>query len=128
MLDSIPGSLPALLTAHRVGEKVSRVGFDWPDIQGVRAKIAEETAELDQAIESGDSASIAHEYGDLLLSVANLGRFLNLAPEDALREANSRFASRFQTVERLARDSAHSLHDLDIEGLEALWRQAKERE
>lgn len=128
MLDGIPRSLPALLAAHRVGEKVSRVGFDWPDIQGVRAKIEEETAELEEAIGSGDASSIAHEYGDLLLSMANLGRFLGLSPEDALREANSRFASRFRTVETLAADSAQSLHEMDIEALEALWSRAKELE
>ena len=126
MLDGIPSSLPSLLTAHRVGEKVSRVGFDWPDIGGVRAKIEEETLELEEAIAANDPSAIAHEYGDLLLSMANLGRFLGVAPEDCLREANARFASRFRTVETLAKEADTSLHDMNIDALEKLWQQAKE--
>ncbi|MEE2749916.1 MAG: nucleoside triphosphate pyrophosphohydrolase [Myxococcota bacterium] len=128
MLDGLPASLPALLTAHRVGEKVSRVGFDWPDIAGVRSKFAEETAVLDEAIAENDSSAIAHEYGDLLLSMANLGRFLGVAPEDCLREANARFASRFRTVENLAKESDDSLHEMTLEELESLWDKAKELE
>jgi MazG family protein len=125
MLDGVPRSMPALIRAHRVGEKVSRVGFDWPDLAGVRAKVDEELLELEQAIESGDRAQIQAEYGDVLLSMANLGRFLEIGPEEALREANDRFEGRFRTVEGLARDSQVDLHALSVEELDALWRRAK---
>jgi len=126
MLDGLPSSLPALLTAHRVGEKVARVGFDWPDIEGVKAKIEEESIELEEAITSGDQEAVAHEYGDLLLSVANMGRFLGVAPEDCLREANHRFEGRFRTVETLARENGDNMHEMSLAELEALWAQAKE--
>jgi MazG family protein len=125
MLDSIPAGLPALLAAYRMGEKVSRVGFDWPDLSGVRAKVDEELGELEAAIEGGVQEEIVHEYGDLLLAVANMGRFLKIGPEEALREASARFARRFRIVESLSEERGLSLHELDLAGLEALWSEAK---
>jgi len=128
MMDGVPKTLPALLHAHRVGEKVSRVGFDWPSLEGVRAKLAEELQELDEAIASGDESAIRAEYGDVLLSVANMGRFLNSDPEMALRGANGRFASRFRQVEFLAQERDQDLHQLELDALEELWQDAKELE
>jgi MazG family protein len=128
MMDGVPAALPALLRAHRVGEKVSKLGFDWPTIQGVHAKIAEEMAELDQAIANNDPEEIEAEFGDVLMSVASLGRFLGQDPESALRGANARFAWRFKQVEGLARKGGHDLHAMDLPGLEALWDQAKKLE
>ena len=128
MLDSVPRGLPALLQAHRVGEKVSRVGFAWPTIQGVYDKIDEEMEELHEAIDQRDPDAILAEYGDLLLSVSSLGRFLNADPETALRLANRRFGERFRTVERLANERSLNLHDLDLDGLEELWGDAKKIE
>ena len=128
MLDGIPRALPALLRAHRMGEKVARVGFDWPSLARVRDKVDEEIQELDEAIVTGDEGAIAHEYGDLLLAAANLGRFLALSPEDALRQANNRFARRFRDVERQASTNGVLLHELELEALEVLWQQAKQRE
>ena len=125
MLDGVPKSLPSLLRAHRVGEKVSRVGFAWPSIQGVYDKIDEEMAELREAIASGDPTEVEAEYGDLLLSVSSLGRFLGADPETSLRLANQRFESRFRDVEQLAESANVNLHDLDLDGLEELWGQAK---
>ena len=127
MLDGIPTALPALVRAHRVGEKVSRVGFDWPDLEGVRAKVDEEMGELDEALAEEDAAAVRAEYGDLLLSVANMGRFLGIGPEEALREANARFDGRFRMVEELARSRAKSLLELEPAALEALWQEAKKR-
>lgn len=127
MLDGLPAALPALVRAHRVGEKVSRVGFDWPDLAGVRAKISEELGELDEALASGDAAAIEHEYGDTLLALANLGRFVGVGAEEALRSANSRFAERFRAVERLAAARGLDLHALDDEALDALWQEVKAR-
>lgn len=124
-VDGVPGSLPALLRAHRVGEKVAHVGFDWPDLGGVLAKVDEERAELAEAIASGDAAAIRHEYGDLLLACASLGRFLGVAGEDALREANARFERRFRRVEALAAEEGVRLEDAGLDRLEGYWQVAK---
>jgi len=125
MLDGLPAALPALVRAHRVGEKVARVGFDWPDRDAVRAKVDEELAELDEALASGDPAAIEHEYGDTLLALSNLGRFVGVGPEEALRTANSRFGRRFRAVERLAAERGLLLHELDDDALDALWEEVK---
>jgi ATP diphosphatase len=127
ILDGIPAALPALIRAHRAGEKVSRVGFDWPDVAGVRAKVDEELGELDRAMEAGDEAAIRHELGDLLLSAANLARVLGVGPEEALREANLRFESRFRDLEELAGQRGLDLHATDLDQLEALWQEVKRR-
>ena len=124
-LDGIPAALPALIRAHRVGEKVSRVGFDWPDLAGVRAKVGEELGELDEALAAQDPAAVRHELGDLLLASANLARFLGFGPEELLREANSRFEGRFRKLEGLARARGLDLHHAGIEQLEALWQEVK---
>ncbi len=127
VLDGIPASLPALIRAHRASEKVSRVGFDWPDVAGVRAKVDEELAELDAAIACGDAAAVHAELGDVLLTVANLARMLGVGPEEALRDANHRFESRFRELERLASARGSDLHHADLGELEALWQEVKRR-
>lgn len=124
-VDGVPASLPALLRAHRVGEKLAHVGFDWPDVDGVFAKVDEERGELREAMAAGDRAAIVHEYGDLLLATASLGRFLDVPAEDALREANQRFETRFRRVEALAAESGTALEGATPEALDALWREAK---
>lgn len=124
-VDGVPASLPALLRAHRVAEKVSHVGFDWPDIAGVLAKVDEERDELHAALASGDRGAIVHEYGDLLLACANLGRFLGVSGEDALREANARFERRFRSVERSAAAAGVALETAGLTRLEAWWQEAK---
>jgi ATP diphosphatase len=124
-VDGVPASLPALLRAHRVGEKVAHVGFDWPDLTGVLAKVDEERAELAEAIARGDRAAIVHEYGDLLLACANVGRFLGVSGEDALREANARFEGRFRAVERHAAAEGVALESAGLDRLEAWWQRAK---
>jgi MazG family protein len=124
-VDGVPRSLPALLRAHRVGEKVAHVGFDWPDIRGVLDKIDEERRELDAALASGDEAAIRHEYGDLLLACSSLGRFLGIPGEDALRAANDRFERRFRHVEACAAAAGVALEQAGLERLEAWWQDAK---
>jgi ATP diphosphatase len=125
ILDGIPSALPALIRAHRAGEKVSRVGFDWASAAGVRAKLDEELRELDEALEADDPAAVRHELGDLLLTVANLARTLGFGPEEALREANQRFEGRFRDLELLAAARGLDLHRADLDQLEALWREVK---
>ncbi len=127
-VDGVPPSLPALLRAHRVAEKVAHVGFDWPDIAGVLAKVDEERAELAEAVASGNTDAIRHEYGDLLLACANLGRFLGVAGEDALREANARFERRFRGVEARAAAAGVALEAAGLARLEGWWAEEKHAE
>lgn len=127
-IDGVPQSLPALVRAHRVAEKAGAVGFDWPDLASVRAKVTEELAELDEAIASGDPDAVQHEYGDVLLALANLGRFVGVAGEDALRVANSRFEGRFRKVETAAAAAGIDVASAGLERLEGWWQEAKRNE
>lgn len=124
-LDGVPAALPALLRAHRISEKASRVGFDWPDREGVRAKVDEELGELDEALASRDEDAIVEEYGDLLFALVNLGRFLPAGAEDALREATAKFEGRFRALEDRLRREGRSVHAMDAVALEAAWKQTK---
>ena len=125
ILDGVPAALPALQQAHTYGERVARVGFDWPDVAGVRAKVREEMAELEEAPSPERQEA---ELGDLLFAVANWARWLGVEPETALRKANARFARRFASLERQAREEELEIADLSIDELEAFWETAKERE
>lgn len=127
-LDGVPRDAPALLSAERLGEKAARVGFDWKDIQGPRAKVAEELAELDDAIARGDTAAIEHELGDVLFSLTNLARWLKTPAEDALRGASARFARRFRAVEAGLRERAVEFGAASPELLDQLWVRAKAEE
>ncbi|MFN0061720.1 MAG: nucleoside triphosphate pyrophosphohydrolase [Myxococcaceae bacterium] len=127
-LDGVPAAAPALLRAERLTEKASRVGFDWPDYKGARAKIDEELAELDRAIESGDRTQKEAELGDLLLSVVNLARFIQTPAEDALRGANARFTARFRAVEAKLRERGVAFGQAEMTLLDQLWNEAKAEE
>lgn len=126
-LDGVPTALPALLRALRLGEKAAGVGFDWPDRAGVVAKLDEERAELEDAIESGDAAAIAHEAGDYLFTVVNLCRHLGVDPESALQDTTRRFERRFREVESTAKREGRRLRDLELDDLEARWQAAKRK-
>lgn len=125
VLEGVPREMPALARADRLTEKASRIGFDWPDAAGAREKVAEELAELDAAMAAGDRDALEHELGDALFALANLGRKLGLAPEEALRGALGRFVSRFGHIEReLARRGvAHG--EASLAEMDALWDEAK---
>jgi len=125
VLDGVPKALPALLRAHRVSEKAAATGFDWPDVTGVRAKLDEELAELDDALASGDEAAIGDELGDVFFTLVNLGRHLPVGGETALRQATTKFETRFRRVEALCRARGLAPHDASSEQLEALWEEAK---
>jgi ATP diphosphatase len=127
-LDGVPAALPALLRAHRITEKASVVGFDWPDAASVRTKLAEEISELDEALASGDAAEIAAEYGDVLFTLVNLGRFLPVTSEDALRAATAKFERRFRAVESGLRADGRTVHDVDLDELERRWQAVKTQE
>ncbi|HEX8061910.1 MAG TPA: nucleoside triphosphate pyrophosphohydrolase [Allosphingosinicella sp.] len=118
-LAAIALALPALKRAEKLQRRAARVGFDWPDAAGPRAKIDEELGELDDAATADERAA---ELGDLLFSVVNYARHLDIDPEAALRNASARFEQRFRKVEEIA---DKSLKDMDIHELEALWQRAK---
>jgi MazG family protein len=117
-LDDLPHGLPALTRAFKLQKRAARVGFDWPDLDGVRDKVNEELDEL----ETASAAEREEELGDLLFTLVNHARRLGLDPETALRRANAKFEHRFRAMERTS-DTA--LEQLDLEALEALWQQAK---
>ena len=123
-LADVPLALPSLARAAKLGKRAGRVGFDWPDAQGVRAKIDEELDEVAQAQDSTRD----EEVGDLLFAVANWSRHLGVDPEEALRRANGKFERRFRAMEALARARALRLQDLDAGAWDALWNEVKSGE
>jgi tetrapyrrole methylase family protein / MazG family protein len=127
LFDGLPRSLPALQKAARMGEKAGRVGFDWSDAAGVRAKVAEELREVDEAVAAGDPAAIERELGDLLFAIAQWSRHLGHLPEEALQKGCVRFASRFEAMEASVRESGRELNELAPDALEAAWQEAKRR-
>src|SRR5271163_1756511 len=128
VLDSIPRSLPALLEAAKLGSRAHKSGFDWPDVEGIFAKLEEETEELRQAIRASSptagvaSEEVVSEVGDLLFTLVNLGRRLHVEPELALRHTNGKFRRRFAAMEAA---SVQPLESLSAAQLESLWSQAK---
>jgi MazG family protein len=126
VLEGVPREMPGLARAERLTEKASRIGFDWAEPAGARAKVAEELAELDAAVTRGDRASTEDEIGDLLLAVANLARKLSVPPEEALRRALGRFIQRFQYVERELERRGVSQGSATLEQMDELWEEAKD--
>jgi len=124
MLDDVPLALPALAQAQSYQQRVARVGFDWPDVEGVVAKVAEEIEELQR---TSDVAEREEELGDLLFSLVNLARWLEVDAESALRAANARFAKRFAAMEDLCRQRGQHLADLSLAEQDALWEEVKNR-
>jgi nucleoside triphosphate diphosphatase len=132
LLDAVPRIMPALMEASKLGSRAAKVGFDWPSVDGLFDKLAEETAELKEAISAnrGEPAhsnhdAIAEEIGDLLFTAANLARHLKIDPELALRATNAKFRRRFAAMEK---QSSTSLGNLSPGELEELWAQAKQTE
>ncbi len=125
VLDDIGLALPALLRAEKLGRRAARVGFDWPDPAGVLAKLHEELDELQAARSAGYRDAVAAELGDVLFTVANLARHLQLDPEEALRGANRKFETRFRRMEAGLQNAGERWSDLDAEAREARWQAAK---
>jgi MazG family protein len=125
VLSDVPRALPALARAAKLGRRARRVGFDWPDAAGVRAKIDEELAEIDAALAAHDPDQLTEEIGDLLFTVANWARHLQVDAEDAARRAALKFEQRFECMERLAERAGRALAGLDAAQWEQLWEQAK---
>jgi tetrapyrrole methylase family protein/MazG family protein len=127
-LEGVPREMPALARADRLTEKASRIGFDWPDAAGARAKVAEELEELDQAVAGGVRAEIEHELGDVLFALANLGRKLEVAPEEALRGTIGRFIRRFGHIEAELERRGVPHGQATLAEMDALWEEAKSLE
>jgi MazG family protein len=134
VLGGVPRALPALTRAQRVGEKVARVGFDWPDARGSRGKVTEELGELDQAIARGDKDRIEAELGDVLFALVNLARHVDVDAEGALRRTIDKFSQRFEHVEQRVVErhggwpTTSADERLTLAELDGYWDEAKARE
>ncbi len=127
-LAGIPVALPALTRAAKLTRRAARVGFDWPDADGVLDKLAEETAELRAELPQADRARLADEVGDMLFVLANLARKLDLDPEACLRGANAKFERRFGAVEATLAAQGRAPADASLDEMEAAWQDAKRAE
>jgi len=125
LLDDVARALPALMRAEKLQKRAARVGFDWPNLDGVMDKIIEEAQEVKEAAASGDADAIEDEMGDLLFAVTNLARKLGVDPEVALRRTNDKFTRRFKSVEAGAKANGKTLPDMSLEEMDALWNAAK---
>ena len=125
VLDGLPATLPDLLMAFRLQERVASVGFDWPDAEGPLAKVREEIAEFEEELPGGDADRLTDELGDLLFAVVNLARKAGVQPGAALDRANRKFQRRFQAVEALARERGIPMETAGLEALDLLWDEVK---
>lgn len=124
-LDGIPKGLGALQRGQKMQDKAARVGFDWPTLEGVRAKFAEELAELETARRDNDIRAIREELGDVLFTLVNYARTLGIDAEGAMRDANAKFERRFRYMESRAETEGRKLAEMSLDELEELWRLAK---
>ena len=122
---AIPATYPALMKAQKVQGKAKKAGFDWDDVQGAFMKVAEESAELKEALESGNEAAVEDELGDLLFSVVNVARFCKCDAETALEKATKKFMQRFAVTEKLATEKGIDMKEASIDVLDELWNEAK---
>lgn len=122
VLQGVPKSLPAMVKAYRLQEKTATVGFEWDDIKDVWFKVEEEKAELEEAVKAGKLAEIEEEFGDLIFSLVNYARFLDIDPEGALEKVNKKFKSRFEYIEHKA---SKPLKDMSLDEMDHLWNEAK---
>ena len=129
VLDDVPAPLPALTRALKLQSKAAKVGFDWPSLQPVIAKLKEELTELEQALDDGggkaDRAEIEEEFGDLMFVLANVARHLKIDPEGALRAANAKFVRRFHHIEDRLAESGREPAQSTLSEMDALWNEAK---
>jgi XTP/dITP diphosphohydrolase len=125
VLEGVPKSLPALVKASRIQEKVKAVGFDWEEPHQVWDKVQEELHELQVEIEAGNQDKMESEFGDVLFSMINYARFLNINPEDALERTNKKFIKRFQYLESKADELGKPLMEMTLAEMDVFWNEAK---
>ena len=125
ILEGVPPHLPALLRAHQLQARAARVGFDWEHVDHVFAKVKEEMGEFEEAFRAKDREEMESELGDLLFALVNIGRFIEVNPEDALRKSISRFMSRFRHIEEEIARKGREWGDVSLDEMEMLWQEAK---
>lgn len=128
LLDDVPRTLPALPRAVKLTRRAATVGFDWPDVAQVFAKLAEEIGELQEAIDRNDKSDVEAELGDVLFVIANLGRKLGADPEAALNLTNLKFLTRFRKIEQALSEKGKTVHQSDLDEMDELWTAAKSTE
>ena len=127
-LDAVAPTLPALTRAVKLSARAARVGFVWPTVGEILAKLDEETAELEAEIKSGDKARVREELGDVLFVCANIARALEIDPEDALRATNAKFVRRFGYIEKMLAQAGRTPLESDLAEMDSLWDEAKRAE
>lgn len=128
VLQGVPNSLPALVKAERIQDKVSGVGFDWEKPEQVWEKVEEEMKELKAEVKKGDAVRMEAEFGDLMFAMVNYARFIKVNPENALERTNKKFKSRFEHLENQARKSGKNLKDMSLAEMDVFWEEAKKME
>lgn len=129
VLSGVPGSLPAMVKAYRIQEKVSGVGFDWKHRSQVFDKILEELDELKSEVEKGEeNVKTEEEFGDLIFALINYARFIKVNPEDALEKTNLKFIRRFSYIEKKAKESGKKIQDLTLAEMDGYWNESKKTE
>ena len=127
VLGGVPPSLPAIVKATRIQEKAKQVGFEWDNKEAVWAKVKEEMDELQEAIQTKQQADIEEEFGDVLFSLANYARFLQVDAEGALEKTNKKFIRRFQEMEKIAIANGNSLSEMSLEEMDNIWNEVKQK-
>jgi XTP/dITP diphosphohydrolase len=125
VLEGVPGSLPAMVKANRIQEKVKAVGFDWEEPQQVWEKVQEELGELQVEVNNGNQEKINQEFGDVLFSMINYARFLKVNPEDALEQTNKKFIKRFKYLEEKSNEIGKPLSEMTLAEMDVYWNEAK---
>ena len=129
LLEGIPSKLPAIHEAHQISSRAARVGFDWPDVEGIFEKLQEEVRELKEVISSGGGDQkrerLEDEIGDMLFVIVNIARYLKIDSESALKRSNRKFKSRFQFMESELAKQGKTLEQTSLEEMEGLWQKAK---
>ncbi len=125
VLEGVPNSLPALVKANRIQEKVAGVGFDWEHPEQVFEKLKEELGELQEEVKKNDADQMESEFGDVLFSMVNYARFLKINPENALERTNKKFIKRFQYLEEKAKESGKTLKEMTLAEMDVFWEEAK---
>ena len=126
VMQGVPVSLPALVKANRIQDKAAGAGFDWEAPGQVLEKVKEELSELQHELNQGDTSRIESEFGDVLFSLVNYARFLDINPENALERTNKKFIDRFTYIEEKAKEAGRSLEDMSLSEMDAIWNEAKE--
>lgn len=125
VLEGVPKSLPAVVKANRIQDKVAGVGFDWEKPEQVWEKVQEELSELNSEIEKGHTENIEKEFGDVLFSMINYARFIGVNPENALEKTNKKFINRFQYLEKEAKKENKQLSEMSLAEMDVYWNEAK---